>query len=348
MIDTTNCDIIQMAVHHVGNKANEEEVYLSQSNLDISDDVLRDRLIKYFLSPFEEQETYHFTSEYDDYKENLLYRITTEMFEDSSSFHQNSIEIANHLFACSTHPKTKAGALFVAEFSEMRLNGKLMKVIGLFKAENLHPFLKVNQASGDFVLNYDDGILVDKLDKGALIFYTALDEGYKIAIIDKSNRLTEAQYWKEAFLKLKPCDDEYHHTKEFLKVTKDYITNQMVDEFDVERADQIDMLNRSMSYFKNHEAFNKDEFESQVFYDQGVIDSFRDYHDNYCAEHEIMMDPEFEISPVAVKKQERIFKSILKLDKNFHIYIHGDRSKIERGTEHDGRKFYKIYFESER
>lgn len=348
MIDTTNCDIEQLAVHHVGNKVNEEEVYFSQSNLNIADDVLRDRLLRYFLSPFEEQETYHFTSEYDNYKENLLYRITTEIFENPSSLYQNSIEIANHLFVCSTHPKTKAGALFVAEFSNTRLNGKLMKVIGMFKSENLHPFLKVNQENGDFVLNYDDGILVDKLDKGALIFYTALDEGYKISIIDKSNRLTDAQYWKDDFLKLKPSDDQYHQTQAFLKVTKDYIANQMVEEFDVERADQIDMLNRSMSYFKNHEAFNKDEFENQVFYDQSVINSFRDYHDNYCAEHDVFMDPEFEISPVAVKKHERIFKSILKLDKNFHIYIHGDRSKIERGREHDGRKFYKIYYEEEK
>jgi hypothetical protein len=50
---------------------------------------------------------------------------------------------------------------------------------------------------------------------------------------------------------------------------------------------------------------------------------------------------------MAVKKQERIFKSVLKLDKNFHIYIHGDRELIEQGMDADGRKFYKIYFEEE-
>ena len=55
----------------------------------------------------------------------------------------------------------------------------------------------------------------------------------------------------------------------------------------------------------------------------------------------------FAISPHAVKKQARVFKSVLKLDKNFHIYIHGDRSLIERGTEKDGRKFYKIYYREE-
>jgi hypothetical protein len=55
----------------------------------------------------------------------------------------------------------------------------------------------------------------------------------------------------------------------------------------------------------------------------------------------------FEISTQAVKKQARIFKSVLKLDKNFHIYIHGNRDMIEQGVEKDGRKYYKIYFENE-
>ena len=49
-----------------------------------------------------------------------------------------------------------------------------------------------------------------------------------------------------------------------------------------------------------------------------------------------------------MKRQARVFKSVLKLDKNFHIYIHGDRDRIERGVdERTGRKFYKIYYDEE-
>ena len=48
-----------------------------------------------------------------------------------------------------------------------------------------------------------------------------------------------------------------------------------------------------------------------------------------------------------MKRQARVFKSVLKLDKNFHIYIHGDRNKIEQGVDEKGRKFYKIYYEQE-
>jgi len=43
-----------------------------------------------------------------------------------------------------------------------------------------------------------------------------------------------------------------------------------------------------------------------------------------------------------------VFKSVIKLDKNFHIYVHGDRELIEKGyDEAMGKHFYKIYFDVE-
>ena len=62
------------------------------------------------------------------------------------------------------------------------------------------------------------------------------------------------------------------------------------------------------------------------------------------------MDPidNFEISVHAVKQQAKVFKSVLKLDKNFHIYIHGNRQLIEKGfDEATGRNYYKLYFDNE-
>ena len=55
----------------------------------------------------------------------------------------------------------------------------------------------------------------------------------------------------------------------------------------------------------------------------------------------------FAISADAVKRQARVFKSVLKLDTNFHLYIHGDREKIERGVDESGRKYDTIYYEQE-
>lgn len=157
----------------------------------------------------------------------------------------------------------------------------------------------------------------------------------------------EAHYWRESFLNLTPCADEYHHTREFMNITRNYVARQMPNEFEVDRADQIDLLNRSVEYFKSNEQFNKNEFENSDLQDEEVISSFRNFNSNYRQENDIDLQEDFEISPYAVKKQARIFKSVLKLDKNFHIYIHGDRNRIEQGVENDGRKFYNIYYDQE-
>jgi hypothetical protein len=64
--------------------------------------------------------------------------------------------------------------------------------------------------------------------------------------------------------------------------------------------------------------------------------------------NEIELPDNFDISVQAVKKQVRVFKSVLKLDKNFHVYIHGDKSLIEKGVdEKTGKKYYKIYYDEE-
>jgi hypothetical protein len=102
-----------------------------------------------------------------------------------------------------------------------------------------------------------------------------------------------------------------------------------------------------VEYFKTHDTFDKEDFEEEVFQDKGIIKSFQNFDQAYREENELEISDSFEISAQAVKKQSRIFKSVLKLDKNFHVYIHGNRELIERGEEKDGRKYYKIYFEKE-
>jgi hypothetical protein len=104
---------------------------------------------------------------------------------------------------------------------------------------------------------------------------------------------------------------------------------------------------RSVEYFKTRESFDKKEFEKEVFQDAGIIKSFRNFDSNYREENDIELTDNFDISPQAVKKQARVFKSVLKLDKNFHIYIHGDRELIEQGVDKDGRKYYTIYYQDE-
>jgi len=74
---------------------------------------------------------------------------------------------------------------------------------------------------------------------------------------------------------------------------------------------------------------------------------FMQYKTDYEQRYETPIEDEFAISNAAVKKQARIYKSVLKLDRNFHIYIHGSSELIEKGVDEDGRKYYKIYYQEE-
>jgi hypothetical protein len=88
------------------------------------------------------------------------------------------------------------------------------------------------------------------------------------------------------------------------------------------------------------------EFTNEVIEQPEMIKSFNQYKPIYQKEYEIDIPDEFPISANAVKKQARIFKSVIKLDKNFHIYVHGNRNLIEQGIDENG-KFYKIYYKEE-
>ncbi len=347
VLDFTNCNLEKFVVHHVGNKTNDEDLILSKSLLEANDLRLRELLIKYFLFSFSNTEFYSFSFSNGDFKLNPLYQFATAVFSNKGDFGDTARSIAKHLYETSLHPQIKSGDLFLATFSNIEVEGNIVNGFGIFKSENRQPFLKLNRKSDDFVLKYEDGINIDKLDKGCLILDSDKKNGYKVCVIDKSNKSNEAQFWKESFLNVTPAKNDYHFTKEFLGIAKQFVTKQLDEEFEISKADKIDYLNRSVDYFKSHDTFDKQEFEKEVFHHPNVIKSFRQFDETYRQENEIDLSDNFEISAQAVKKQARVFKNVLKLDKNFHIYIHGNRELIEHGIDENGRKFYKIYYEQE-
>ena len=167
-------------------------------------------------------------------------------------------------------------------------------------------------------------------------------------MIDQTNRSAEAVYWKDEFLKLKVRNDNYNQTNNVLGVYKSFVTEKMDEEYEISKADKIDLLNRSMKYFKEKETFDLDEFSNEVIGNSDGIASFKNYKKSYEEEFDTPIQDAFEISGAAVKKQSSAFKSVLKLDKNFHIYIHGDKELIEKGFDDDkSMNYYKVYFRDE-
>lgn len=344
-LDFTQVELEQLITHHIGNKLRDEKYTLSSEATDF-DDETQNLLLKYFLLPIKPEEFYAFSHSVK-LEMNEVYSLAQAIFAKPKNFIEHSQSLAKLLYEQSMHPKIKEGELNIAYFSNIVLDDEVVNAIGIFKSETNVPFLKMKSQKTKFNINHEYGFELKGIDKGCIVFNTNEQSGYKILVSDNGSKYDEAQYWKQDFLNIKPIANEYHQTNQFLGIAKNFVTKQLSEDFEVSKADKIDILNRSVEYFKTHDTFDKKEFEEEVFQDTGMIKSFQQFDTNYRKENEIEITDNFDISPQAVKKQARVFKSVLKLDKNFHIYIHGNRELIEQGMDKDGRKYYKIYYQEE-
>jgi hypothetical protein len=345
MIDFTQITLEGIFIHQVGNKIKDEGVKISGEDISFADDDTKSYLLKYFITPFNNNEVYNFTHP-SELGLNEIYVFVKRLFASPHSLYQASIDISKHLYESSSHPKINGGELCICYFKDCFIDGVVTDAIGFFKSESKDVFLKFDSERNNYLIKHESGINVNKLDKGCLIINVEEEAGYKVCITD-SNKSGDTLYWKNDFLNVKPASDSYHYTKAFLSLTKEFVTKGLPEDFQISKADQIDLLNRSVQYFKSNESFNKNDFENEIFQDEEVKKSFQKYDSSFREANDSNLMDNFNISQQAVKKQARVFKSVLKLDKNFHVYIHGDRELIEQGIEEDGRKYYKLYFREE-
>jgi hypothetical protein len=335
-----------IAIHFVGNKTNNEPCGLSKSTLRLNE-TEQALFMRYFLTPFKSAEYFNL---YHDMglKMNEVFTCADAIFADpAGAILEQSASLAKHLYNQSVHPKIKGGEFYTAYFNECIVDGEIVDAVGLFKSENKDTFLKVYPAGDSFDVESEKGININKLDKGCLIFNTERDKGYIVAVVDNTNKDGEALYWMNDFLHLRPRRDEYHHTQNLMSLCKNFVRDELPNQTDISRADQIDLLNKSVKFFKENDRFNLDEFTHDVIKEPEVAEKFRQYKAACAQEFDLDIANDFAISDNAVRKQARVFRSVIKLDKNFHIYIHGNRDLIEQGIDENGQKFYKIYYKEE-
>jgi nucleoid-associated protein YejK len=325
--------IHSVILHGIGSKAENEDLNISESLLNLSDDMLA-ILAAFFMSPFKSEEYFNLSG-------SEVQKCVAAVFDKPENLVDESAKLADLLYRASD-AKTKGGEFYAAYFRECVVDGETVEAVGLFKSENKETFLTVYPVASNYTVESAEGVSIRKLDKACMIFNTERENGYLVAVAD-SGKNTD---WRNDFLQIKPRNDAYSKTKAMMQACRDFVSEQLPEEFEIDRADQIEILNRSAQYFKSHETFDRPEFETEVLQQNDLIESFRGFDEKYRDEKDIPTEMTFDIEPQAVKKNAKVFKSVLKLDKNFHIYIHGDRSMIEKG-EDAGRKYYKVFYDTE-
>ena len=348
MIDFSRAQLTHFCVHFVGNKGLGEELTLSDKVFEFKDDFVKETVLRYFLNPFKTDIYYQFKGKVDVSLDSVA-NACEDIFGSQKEFVKQSKQAAKHLYDQSMHPKIKGGEFYTCFFRDAMVDGELCNALGFFKTENKETYLKVYQHVDTFDIDCDNGININKLDKGCLVFDLDKNNGYKLSIIDTNNRNAEcALYWQEDFLNAVIKPNGYYHTKNFIDTSRGFCEEVLTEANNVNKQDQMMMLNRSTSYFKEKDKFNLKDFEREVLIEPELIGAFKDYRKDFNKKMDLTAIDEFDVSQTAVKKNQKYMRSVVKLDKNFHIYIHSRHDYIERGyDEEKGLKYYKLFYVNE-
>ncbi len=335
-----------LVIHFVGNKNNDVDLKLSKKEADINDE-LASTITDYTFKAFKFDELFHFYHE-SELELNEVYTYASKIFDDPEELYEQSRNLAMHLYRQTMHPKIKDGEFYTIYYRDCKVDGEDVDAIGLFKSENKDTYFKIHENDDSFQLKLDNGINLRKPDKGCIIFNTKKEDGYTVAVVDNSSKGSEAMYWIDDFLSVQNLKDEYFQTQKVMSLCKSYVNETIPEKYEISKADQADLLNKSIKYFKENEIFDANMFAEEVMEHPEIVEDFKTYKEEASQEFEVNMDEQFEISDSAVKKQARFFKSVIKLDKNFHIYVHGKKDYIEKGVDAtNGMNYYKLYFENE-
>ncbi|MGL4518175.1 MAG: nucleoid-associated protein [Phocaeicola sp.] len=347
MISAINSNIENCALHKIGNRLRGEGVGLSNSLL-TGVNAIQGVLINYFITPFKTEEYYQFHHD-SDIALNEVYTYVSKIFEEREQLYTESVKLAKHLYAQSLHPKIKSGEFYTVYFKDCILDGETVDAVGLFKSENKDTFLKVRSDKGTFNLESDKGINIKKLDKGCLIFNKESENGYVVAVVDNTNKGAEAHYWVDDFLQLRKRKDDYYHTDQLLSMTSKFVTEELQNQGELSKVEQLELVEQSLNFLKSNEQFDLDQFAQEVMKQPAAIDKFKQYKERYQQERDVAIADNFAISAGAVKRKGEGMKRIIKLDKNFQIHLNGgSHPYVEKGYDAEkGMHYYKLFFHEE-
>ena len=278
-----------------------------------------------------------------------MYNCICNIFDDpKNNLYEESCNIAQHLYDVSIHPNIKSGELYVTYMTQCYLDGEIVDAIGIFKSENKETYLKVFPQGDNFDIEQDNGININKLDKGCIVFNKDREDGFIVAVVDNVSKGNEAVYWIDDFLSLRQRRDSFFQTENMLSLCKNFVVDYLPQEYEMTKADQAEILNKTSAYFKENKNFDTETFSDKVMENDDLKDKFRLYKGAYEKEYEMNLDDSFILNEEALKKASRYLRSVIKLDKNFTIYIHGKRDRVEIGEDEEkGLRYYKFYFEKE-
>lgn len=349
MINLFNAQIENLSIHRVGNKSRSEAIFLSDQPYGLNDEIMP--LLKdFFFKPFREKEENYYQFAHDvDLEYNEMFNFASEVFANPSNVHEISKKITRHLFEQSNHPHIKNGEVYVAYMSNVSIDNKPVDVLGVFKSEIKADFLQFEENGNNLDMILQQGINLQKLDKGCLIFNYKKEEGYKILTVD-SNRY-DARYWLEHFLSVDAFQDENFMTKKYLKFCQDFAKEVVLPAED--KKEEVLFMNRAVNHFAKNDTFEETKFLNDVLDNPDLISEFKNYKEDRGEKYSIEDLTDFPIANQAVSDVRRKMKNTIELDTNIQIkldFVNPESAEkfVEKGWDEERQMYYYlVYFNKE-
>lgn len=349
MINLYNAHIETLSLHRVGNKSNNEGFFLSEQPYRLNDE-MTPLLKEFFLKPFRDKEENYFQFAHEiDLEYNDMYKLARDIFAQPEHVHTHSQAITKHLYEQSNHPHIKSGEVFVVHLSNVSIDNNQTEAIGIFKSEIQSDFLQFEQQGANLEMLLQQGISLNKLDKGCLIFNYKQDEGYKILTVD-ANRY-DARYWLEHFLSVDTFEDENFITKKYLKFCQNFAKDVVLPAED--KKEEVMFMNRSVNFFAKNDDFEETKFLNEVLDNPDLIPEFKNYKVDKGAKYSIEDITSFPIANAAVSDARKSIKNVINLDTNIQIkldFINPESAEkfVEKGWDEEKQMYYYlVYFNKE-
>ncbi len=349
MINLFNAQIESLSIHRVGNKSRNEAIFLSENPYNLNDEIAP-LLKEYFFKSFREKEENYFQFAHDvDLEYNEMYNYAAEIFNNPGSVHEVSKKITRHLFEQSNHPHIKNGEVYVTYLTHLTIDNNPVDAVAVFKSELKTDFLQFEEKESNLEMVLQQGINLNKLDKGCIIFNYKKEEGYKILTVD-SNRY-DARYWLEHFLSVDAFQDENFMTKKYLKFVQDFAKDVVLPAED--KKEEVMFMNRSVNYFAKNDEFEESNFLNEVIDNPDLQAEFKNYKVDRGEKYSIEDVSSFPIANNAVSDARRKMKNVINLDTNVQIkldFINPESAEkfIEKGWDEEKQMYYYlVYFNKE-
>lgn len=144
-------------------------------------------LTAYFAGGFKSEEYYNLHHE-TDLACNEVYNFVCKVFDDRETFYDNSVGLAG-TFTRRAHTRRSRAANFTSSISPAAVSGARRSMPSGFSSPR--PAIRSSRSGeqdGQLHISSCQGINVDKLDKGCLVFNTEREEGFAVCVVDNTNR----------------------------------------------------------------------------------------------------------------------------------------------------------------